>query len=49
MKLELLTKELESLTLKRDQEGKDNQKLNLEIENIKKEINAIKYEIEFGL
>lgn len=49
MKLEVLTKELESLILKREQEGNSNEKLNLEIENIKKEINAIKYEIEFGL
>jgi len=49
MKLELLTKELESLILKREQEGNSNEKLTLDIENLQKEINAIKYEIEFGL
>lgn len=49
MKLELLTKELESLILKREQEGNNNEKLTLDIENLQKEINAIKYEIEFGL
>lgn len=49
MKKETLVKEIEALEAQLNGENSDNEKLSSEISELKKQLKAIEYEVQFGL